>query len=188
MNSRQMKKLVLHAWTKMRQSGTEILGAFGKECYWCTFFFSWRRGIPKGLINPSVSFITSSFPTVIFFPSILRTCQYILLLKQNRTALSVSLCKDLPHSDTEWNETQGMERVLMGNGWWSDKQLPCQMSCSVLTTEDKSLYNNAGKRSIQYDIFCRCFKQICSFSVGLKLVIYLQKLLIVQYLWDFEGN
>lgn len=84
MNSHQMKNLVLHAWgTKTRQNGTEILGAFGTECYWCPkIFFFFLKMYSKGLLSPSVTFIISSFPTVISFPSSLRTCQYILLLSR----------------------------------------------------------------------------------------------------------
>lgn len=44
-------------------------------------FFFFKRRYSKGLLRRSVTFITSSFPTVISFPSSYRTCQYVLLLR-----------------------------------------------------------------------------------------------------------
>lgn len=45
-------------------------------------FFFLKKRYSKGLLSPSVTFITSSFPTVMCFPSSLRTCQYVLLLSR----------------------------------------------------------------------------------------------------------
>lgn len=126
----------------MRQSGTEILGAFGTDCYWCpNVDLFHQEEVFQMLVKPFSHFYHFFLSHSNFLPVQSTDMSICITTQQNMTALSASLCKDLPHSDSECSETQRTESVLMRNGWWSDKQLPCQMSCPMLTREDdKSLY------------------------------------------------
>ncbi len=69
-------------------------------------FFFFKRRYSKGLLRPSVTYITSSFPTVISFPSSYRTCQYVLLLRSTWQLYLLHLARTF-HTLTLYVEKKG---------------------------------------------------------------------------------